>query len=132
MKKIIILISIIFIGGCSNMSTATINKVKSNSIPLEDFFRNPDKTSFQLSPKGGFISYMKPWEEGNRRMNIYVKKMNSNEEVRLTSEENRGIYGYLWLSENRIAYAKDEGGDENVHIFAINVDGTNEIDLTPF
>ena len=27
---------------------------------------------------------------------------------------------------------KDEGGDENIHIFAVNIDGTNEIDLTPF
>ena len=27
---------------------------------------------------------------------------------------------------------RDKGGDENYHLFAVNLDGTNEIDLTPF
>jgi hypothetical protein len=31
-----------------------------------------------------------------------------------------------------IGYVKDDGGDENIHFFAVNIDGTNEIDLTPF
>ena len=26
----------------------------------------------------------------------------------------------------------DKGGDENYHLFAVNLDGSNEIDLTPF
>ena len=75
---------------------------------------------------------MKPWEEGNRRMNIFVKSMSQNTEIQLTKEKDRSIYGYFWLSEKRIAFIKDEGGDENIHIFAVNIDGTNEIDLTPF
>ena len=36
------------------------------------------------------------------------------------------------MNENRIAYVQDEGGDENIHIYAVNIDGTNNIDLTPF
>ncbi|SVC26382.1 uncharacterized protein METZ01_LOCUS279236, partial [marine metagenome] len=51
---------------------------------------------------------------------------------RLTSSEDRGIYGYGWLGNSRIGYAKDDGGDENIHFFAVNIDGTNEIDLTPY
>ena len=101
-------------------------------IPMEDFFKNPEKSSFKISPKGSYISYMKPWDEGNRRMNIFIKSLDTNKEIRLTSEKDRSIYGYFWLSEERIAYAKDQGGDENIHIYAINVDGSNEIDLTPF
>ena len=132
MIKNVILILTIIIGGCTNMSISKEVETKTNIIPLEDFFKSPEKADFNLSPKGNYISYMKPWEEGNRRMNIYVKKMDSNEEIRLTSEKDRSIYGYLWLSETRIAYVKDEGGDENIHIFAVNIDGTNEIDLTPF
>jgi len=132
MIKNVILILTIIIGGCTNMSISNEIETKTNIIPLEDFFKSPEKADFNLSPEGNYISYMKPWEEGNRRMNIYVKKMDSNEEIRLTSEKDRSIYGYLWLSETRIAYVKDEGGDENIHIFAVNVDGTNEIDLTPF
>lgn len=105
---------------------------QNNQIPLEDFFRNPEKASFQLSPNGGFISYMKPWEDGNRMMNVYIKNINTQEEIRLTKAVERSIYGYFWLNESRIAYIQDKGGDENIHIYAVNVDGSNDIDLTPF
>ena len=136
MKKYLLLTALIILKGCtmSNLETKSNNKIVSKvpEIPLEDFFRNPEKSSFQLSPEGGFISYMKPWEEGNRRMNIFVKSMSEDTEIQLTKEKDRSIYGYFWLSEDRIAYAKDEGGDENIHIFAVNTDGSNEIDLTPF
>ena len=102
---------------------------KAPLIPMEDFFRNPDKSSFQISPDGQHIVYMKPWKT---RMNVHVINVKTTDETRLTSSEDRGIYGYGWLGNNRIGYAKDDGGDENIHFFAINIDGTNEIDLTPF
>ena len=102
---------------------------KAPLIPMEDFFRNPDKSSFQISPDGQHIAYMKPWKT---RMNVHVTNVETTDETRLTSSENRGIYGYGWLGNNRIGYAKDDGGDENIHFFAVNIDGTNEIDLTPF
>ena len=132
MKKeyaiVVILISIIclfyFIGGSS------VNSLK--NIPLKDFFKNPEMSSFQLSPDGKHISYMKPWEDGGRMMNVYVRPIDSNEEVRITGATKRSLYGYFWLNDNRIAYVQDEGGDENIHIYAVNIDGSNNIDLTPF
>ena len=127
-----LLISIfILIGGCAvNDRLEELNNTK--TIPLEDFFRNPEKSSFQLSPNGQHISYMKPWEDGNRRMNVYVKSIDSDKEIRVTKASNRSLYGYFWLNNNRIAYIQDKGGDENIHIYAVNIDGTNDIDLTPF
>ena len=130
MNKIFLSIFII-IGGCS-LNNSNVNQNKLPNIPLEDFFRNPEKSSFQLSPNGEFISYMKPWENGNRRMNVYVKPINSDEEIRLTKASKRSLYGYFWLNDNRIAYIQDKGGDENIHIYAVNIDGSNDIDLTPF
>ena len=127
-----LLISIfIFIGGCAlNNNLEEINGIK--TIPLEDFFRNPEKSSFQLSPDGKHISYMKPWEDGNRRMNVYIKPIDSDQEIRVTEASNRSLYGYFWLNNNRIAYIQDKGGDENIHIYAVDIDGSNNIDLTPF
>ena len=55
---------------------------------------------------------MKPWEEGNRRMNIYIKSFDSENETQLTHETDRGIYGYFWLSDSRIAYVKDKKCEE--------------------
>tara|TARA_B110000263_G_scaffold120819_1_gene105115 strand:+ start:1459 stop:3357 length:1899 start_codon:yes stop_codon:yes gene_type:complete len=122
---------LIIIGGCS-LNNSNTNQTKLPNIPLEDFFRNPEKSSFQLSPNGKYISYMKPWEGGNRRMNVYVKPINSDKETRLTKASNRSLYGYFWLNDNRVAYIQDKGGDENIHIYAVNIDGSNDIDLTPF
>ena len=131
MRKIQEFILILMVGGFIYM---VINNSNSSvpKIPLKDFFKNPEKASFQLSPDGSYISLMKPWEEGNRMMNVYVKKINSNKEIRITSASERNIYGYFWLNNNRIAYIQDKGGDENIHIYAVNIDGTNNIDLTPF
>ena len=123
MKKITIFLVVLFLGGC----TVDIPK-----IPLEDFFKNPEKSSFQLSPDGKKIAYMKPWEEGNRMMNVYIKTIGDNQEKRITNASNRSLYGYFWLNDDRIAYIQDKGGDENIHIYAVNIDGTNDLDLTPF
>ena len=123
MKKITIFLVVLFLGGC----TVDIPK-----IPLEDFFKNPEKSSFQLSPDGKKIAYMKPWEEGDRMMNVYIKTIGDNQEKRITNASNRSLYGYFWLNDDRIAYIQDKGGDENIHIYAVNIDGTNDLDLTPF
>tara|TARA_B100000949_G_scaffold132726_1_gene116951 strand:+ start:273 stop:2159 length:1887 start_codon:yes stop_codon:yes gene_type:complete len=123
-KKSKMLLLTIILAGCNNQ----MNK-KVPLIPMEDFFRNPDKSSFQISPDGQHIAYMKPWKT---RMNVHVINVKTTDETRLTSSEDRGIYGYGWLGNNRIGYVKDDGGDENIHFFAVNIDGTNEIDLTPF
>ena len=123
MKKNIYILLFILLGGC------TLNIPK---IPLEDFFRNPEKSSFQLSPNGKKIAYMKPWDDGNRMMNVYIKDLGQENGVRITSASKRSLYGYFWLNDNRIAYIQDKGGDENIHIYAVDIDGSNDIDLTPF
>ena len=102
---------------------------KAPLIPMEDFFRNPEKSSFNISPNGNYIAYMKPWKT---RMNVFVMEIITKKETRLTSSQERGIYGFTWLTNKRIGYVKDEGGNENIHFYAVNIDMSNEIDLTPF
>ena len=134
MKNIILFNFLLILGACSmnNQNLSSCSKTKAPSIPLEEFFRNPEQSSFQLSPEGGFISYMKPWKDGNRMMNVYVKSIDKNNEIRITKASKRSLYGYFWLNDSRIAYIQDKGGDENIHIYAVDIDGENDIDLTPF
>jgi len=119
-----LLFLIFFLIGCNNQMNKT-----APLIPMEDFFRNPEKSSFQISPNGEHIAYMKPWKT---RMNVHVVNVKSNNETRLTSSEERGVYGFGWLGDDRIGYVKDDGGNENMHFYAVNIDGSNEIDLTPY
>ena len=138
MKKYIFgIIGLLLISSCAVVKNDDkMNSKKKNKerleIPMEDFFRNPEKSSFNISPNGLLIAYMMPWEEGNRMMNIYVKSMDSNKEIKITDADQRSIYGFFWISDNRIAYIQDKGGDENFRIYAVNIDGTNEVNLTPF
>lgn len=96
---------------------------------VEDFFKNPDKNRYQISPEGDYISYMGPYE---KRMNIFIQKVGEEEVTQITTETDRDIAGYFWASNNRVVYVKDEGGNEDFHLFAVNIDGSNSKDLTPF
>jgi len=57
-------------------------------IPLEDFFRNPEKSRYQISPDGKYFSFMAPYQ---KRMNIFVNEIGKDSAVRLTSETDRDI-----------------------------------------
>lgn len=99
------------------------------TIPLEDFFRNPEKTRFQISSNGDYLSYMAPWEN---RLNVFTKEINSGDLHQVTKEKDRSVAGYFWGSNNRIVFLKDKGGDENFHLYSVSVYGDDERDLTPF
>ena len=98
-------------------------------ISLEDFFRKPDKVLVRLSPGGGYLAYMAPYE---RRLNVFVKELKSGETRRLTEATERDIAGYVWVSDERLIYVQDRGGDENFRLYAVSRDGSNPLDLTPF
>lgn len=96
---------------------------------VEDFFRLPEQTAFQLSPNGAYIAFLAPYE---RRNNIHVRKIDDAEAVRITAETERSISSFFWANDNRIVFVKDSGGDENFQLFAVDKDGSNSKDLTPF
>ncbi len=101
----------------------------SNQIPLRDFFRNPEKTNYKISPDGGSISFLAPYQN---RLNIFVQKTGGKAADRVTSVTVRDITNYIWGSDSRIVYLQDNKGDENFHLFAIDADGSNLLELTPF
>lgn len=133
-KKIVFLtiIATLFAGmfACNNVGTekAKIEK-EVRLIPLRDFFKNPEKTSFQLSPNGEYIAFLMPWE---KRLNIHVQKIGEDKVVKVTDATNRDISGYFWANNNRLVYLQDKAGDENFHAYAVDIDGSNPKELTPF
>src|SRR5580700_1462872 len=111
------------------MPPATTTSSRTKLIPLRDFFRNPERSGFQVSPDGNSISFMQPYQN---RMNVFVEPRAGGEAVRVTSETERDVAGYFWKGSNRIVYLKDFKGDENYHVVAVDADGRNLVDLTPF
>ena len=98
-------------------------------IPMEDFFRNPEKTDFKISPDGKYLAYLAPWE---RRLNVQVQKIGEDQVTRVTNATQRNIAAYLWAKNNRLVYLQDQAGDENFRAYAVDADGGNPKDLTPF
>jgi len=97
-------------------------------IPLREFFRNPEKTAYQISPSGGSIAFLSPYEN---RLNIWVQSARGGEARRITSVTERDITAYFWKSDQHILFFQDNGGDENFHVFSADPDGDNVRDLTP-
>ena len=96
-------------------------------IPLNDFFRNPEKAAFRISPDGKHLAFMQPWEN---RLNIFVQEIGKTEEVQVTFSKERDIQGYFWKNDNRLVFLQDKGGNENFHLFAVDKDGKNQKELT--
>jgi dipeptidyl aminopeptidase/acylaminoacyl peptidase len=98
---------------------------------VEDYFARPKASSFQLSPDGKYMSYMEK-EDGTTKRHVFVKNVATGETKRVIEEKDELIRGYGWVNETRLIYLMDKGGNENYHIYAVNLDGTDNKDLTPF
>lgn len=97
---------------------------------VEDYFKTPEAYSFQLSPDGKFISYLKRRETGER--DLYLKETTTQKETLLIKQDEDVIRGFFWANNNRILYMQDKGGDENHHVYGVDVTGENKSELTPF
>jgi len=96
---------------------------------MEDFFRNPEKAGYRISPDGNMILFRAPVMG---RMNVFVQKLGDTTAIAVTHETERSIYDAFWESDERIIFIKDQGGDENTHVLSVKPDGTGLVDHTPF
>ena len=97
---------------------------------VEDFYKMPEASSFQLSPNGSYISYLRRNKEGKR--DLYVKNVESQTEILVAAQKEDVIIGYSWASDDRIIFRQDQGGNQNYHLFGVNIDGTDKQELTPY
>lgn len=153
MKKRIVVIALAIMGMSSanaQMAKTEITKPGDASLPsskeeleklatfekgtykysVEDFFKKPKASNFQLSPDGKFLSYQEKDVSGKNH--VYVKNTKTGEVVLSIKEKEELIREYSWINNERLVYSMDKGGNENYHIYATNLDGSNAIDLTPY
>lgn len=97
---------------------------------VADYFARPKSSNFQLSPNGKYLSYMEKAQNGKNH--VYVKNIATGQVNRAIEETDEPIKGYAWINDERLLYIMDQGGNENYHIYATNLDASNTIDLTPF
>jgi dipeptidyl aminopeptidase/acylaminoacyl peptidase len=95
---------------------------------LREFFRSPEQSSFQLSPDGNTLSFLAPWHD---RLNIMLRRA-GHADRRVTALTDRDPGAYFWKGNQRLLYLKDEGGDENNHLYMVDLAHGVTRDLTPY
>jgi len=119
----LLVVLLVFISGCAPKEQVP------RLIPMEDFFKNPESTGYDLSPDGEHLAFLKPWQA---RLNVHIQKIGEEEVTRITGATERDIAGFIWANNERIAYVQDTAGDENFRLYAVNIDGSSFQELTPF
>ncbi len=125
MKMILPVIMVIMIG----FTTCKPKEERAPVIPMEDFFRDPVKAGYRISPNGRMVIFRAPHMG---RMNVFVQSLGDTSAMPVTNETDRSIYNAFWESDDRIIFTKDLGGDENMHVLSVKPDGTGLVDHTPF
>ena len=99
-------------------------------IPREVLFGNPEKIMPQLSPDGKFLAYIAP-DKGV--LNVWVRTVGKTDDHVVTRDRDRGIRFYGWAYNNKdLVFIQDQGGDENWHLYAVDLATKTTRDLTKF
>lgn len=121
LKKWLSVIGVFLLAACSGERTA-------KKIPLDDFFKNPVKTAFKLSPDGKYISYQQPYRN---RMNIFVQTIDGKNVTRVTNETEYNIRHYFWVNNNELLFTNDNNRNKSAHLYAVSRNGENFRGLLP-
>lgn len=84
--------------------TSCKQEQEARKIPLEDFFRNPDKTNFQLSPDGKQYAFLKPYKN---RLNIFVQDLDGKNIKQVTRLTSRNVGSYCWANDKSLIFFPD-------------------------
>lgn len=93
-------------------------------------FGNPAYSQTRLSPDGKKLAWLAP-KDGV--LNIWSADIdNIDGATPITSDTGRGIRFYSWARNNtHLLYMQDEGGDEDWHLFSVDMRSGDSLDLTP-
>ena len=99
-------------------------------IPRAKFFGNPEKARARLSHDGKRLAYVAPVDGV---LNVYVSSDDTAANAKaITFDKHRGITQYMWAYTNKhILYSQDKNGDEDNHVYVIDLATGKTTDLTP-
>ena len=100
-------------------------------IPRDVLFGNPEKAAPQLAPDGKHLAYLAP--DKKNVLQVWVRTAGKADDRAVTQDEKRGIRQYFWAFDNKhLLYMQDVDGNEDFHLFAVDVEANKTRELTPF
>ena len=103
---------------------------RTDLIPRALLFGDPERASVRISPDGKHMSWLAP---SNGMLNIWVAPTAKLDQAKaITNDTKRPIHQYSWTFTNKhLVYMQDTGGDENFHVFRVDIVDGKTTDLTP-
>ncbi|ANY09723.1 peptidase [Pseudonocardia sp. HH130630-07] len=98
-------------------------------LGVEDLFAPPERSAAEISPDGLRIAYLAPW---NGRLNVWIRELAGGAARCVTADTTRSVQRFEWAGTDRLLYLQDTGGDENNHVFRVDLASGEITDLTPF
>ena len=99
-------------------------------IPRQLLFSTVTYPSPSLSPDGKLLAYLKESEKGVS--NIWVRTLGKADDRMVTSDARSEIFQFQWSGDGRfLLYLQDSDGDENFHLFGLELASGRERDYTP-
>ncbi|HEY9157057.1 S9 family peptidase [Candidatus Binatus sp.] len=100
-------------------------------IPRDTLLGNPERANPHIAPDGKRLAWLAPDE--HEILQVWVRTVGQHDARVVTADKRRGIQSYGWAFDSKtILYAQDAAGDENFHLFAVDLDSHNIRDLTPW
>ncbi|HEY9847032.1 MAG TPA: hypothetical protein V6D03_12670, partial [Candidatus Caenarcaniphilales bacterium] len=100
-------------------------------IPRDILFGNPERANPKISPDGNYLTYIAPDE--NNVLQVWIRTVGQQDDRMLTADKKRGIRIYFWTyNAQQLIYLQDADGDENWHLYAVDIQTQVVRDLTPF
>ncbi|HSK43968.1 MAG TPA: hypothetical protein VLA83_08795, partial [Candidatus Binatia bacterium] len=100
-------------------------------VPRTVFDAPAEHDFVTISPDGKSIAYTAPSNKGVA--NIWVEDLATHQKRMVTRAGQRGISGYQWSYDNQhLLYQSDENGNEDFHLYSVDLRTSAIRDLTPF
>lgn len=109
----------------------TLNAQEAPLIPRKVFDSAAEHEFVKISPDGRMLAYIAPSEKGIA--NIWVEDLATHARRMVTQDQHRGIGGYQWAYDSvHLLYHSDENGNEDDHLYAVDLKSNSIRDMTPF
>ncbi len=100
-------------------------------IPRDVLFGNPERANPQLSPDGKRLAWLAP--DKKNVLQVWIKTIGKDDDKMVTADKKRGIRNYSWAPDNKtLLYHQDNDGDENFHVYGVDLDAGTVRDYTAF
>lgn len=100
-------------------------------ISREILFGNPERVLPKLSPDGTRLAWIAP--DTKNVQQVWIRTVGKEDDKAVTADKKRGIRRYLWAENSKtLLYLQDADGDENWHLYGVDLGSGNVRDFTSF